>query len=152
MDRITKWVQCRGPEPGARKRLFCLPHAGGGGVSFHSWQKALGPTLHVCSVVPPGRETRLSEPARTDFDELLVEMTEALRPWLDMPFAIFGHSMGALLAFEWVRRLEREQGPQPVHLIVTGRCPASRGAPGCEPVDRRSIPVHVRLERPHRRR
>lgn len=48
-------------------------------------------------------------------------MDEALRPWLDQPFAIFGHSMGALLAFEWARKLESAQGPKPLHVFVSGR-------------------------------
>jgi medium-chain acyl-[acyl-carrier-protein] hydrolase len=48
-------------------------------------------------------------------------MVEAMRPWLDLPFAIFGQSMGSLLAFEWARLLETEGGPAPAHLIVTGR-------------------------------
>ena len=56
-----------------------------------------------------------------DFGELLSAMQEAVRPFLEMPFAIFGHSMGALLAFEWVRRLESEPGPKPLHLFISGR-------------------------------
>ncbi|MGA2887865.1 MAG: alpha/beta fold hydrolase [Terracidiphilus sp.] len=102
-------------------RLFCLPHAGGGATAFHSWNAALPAFVQICSVQLPGRETRLSEPLYTQMDPLVEVITQQLQPWLDIPYAVFGHSMGAMLAFEWVRRLQREQHSMPVWLFLSGR-------------------------------
>jgi medium-chain acyl-[acyl-carrier-protein] hydrolase len=105
----------------ARVRLFCIPYAGGGGSLYMSWGRELAPLVDVCAVQLPGRETRLQEPAYTSFAELVDAMGRALRPFLDdLPFALFGHSMGALLAFELARRLRAERAPAPVRLFVSG--------------------------------
>jgi surfactin synthase thioesterase subunit len=69
----------------------------------------------------PGRETRLSEAPYTQFDDLLAALTRELRPWLDIPYAVFGHSMGSLLAFEWVRQLQSEAESMPEWLFLSGR-------------------------------
>jgi medium-chain acyl-[acyl-carrier-protein] hydrolase len=105
----------------AKLRLFCLPHAGGGAVSFYSWGALLPAFVQVCSVRLPGRETRLSEPLFTEIDPLVDVMVQELQPWLDIPYAVFGHSMGALLAFEWVRRQQRAGKSMPVWLFLSGR-------------------------------
>lgn len=102
-------------------RLFCLPHAGGGAAAFHSWTPELPAFVQICPVLLPGRETRLSEPLCTQLDPLVDAMDGELRPWLDTPYAVFGHSMGALLAFEWVRRLQREGASMPAWLFLSGR-------------------------------
>jgi medium-chain acyl-[acyl-carrier-protein] hydrolase len=120
LDRSERWVLSRQSHTESRIRLFCLPHAGGGSSAFHGWHAAFPSTVQVLPVLLPGREGRLSEPLIADFNQLLTAMEEALSTWLDGPFAIFGHSMGALLAFEWARRLERE-GTHPMHLFVSGR-------------------------------
>jgi medium-chain acyl-[acyl-carrier-protein] hydrolase len=103
-------------------RLFCLPHAGGGSTAFHSWSAFLPASIQTCSVLLPGRETRFSEPLYTQIDPLLDVMNRELRPWLDIPYAVFGHSMGALLAFEWVRKLRYDGHPMPTWLFLSGRC------------------------------
>lgn len=69
----------------------------------------------------PGREMRLSEALYTRIDPLVEAMDRELRPWLDIPFAVFGHSMGALLAFEWMRKLRRDGASMPVWLFLSGR-------------------------------
>ena len=104
-----------------RVRLFCFPHAGGGASAFHSWQTALPALVQVCPIQLPGRETRFSEPPYTELDSLVDAIAQELRPWLDIPYAIFGHSMGALLAFEWARRLQHEGRSMPGWLILSGR-------------------------------
>jgi medium-chain acyl-[acyl-carrier-protein] hydrolase len=76
--------------------------------------------VEVCPVQLPGRETRFREPAFTELAPLVEALAGSLRPYLDRPFAFFGHSMGALLAFELARRLQRDHGPQPVRLVVSG--------------------------------
>jgi medium-chain acyl-[acyl-carrier-protein] hydrolase len=75
-------------------------------------------------VVPvhlPGRGNRFTEPALTRSDALVEQLASELEPFLDVPFAFFGHSMGAMLAFELARRLRAGGGPLPEHLLVSGR-------------------------------
>ena len=103
-----------------RLRLFCFPHAGGGGSLFMPFARELAPTLDVRAVQLPGRENRLREPAHTRLPDLIHELVRALREYLDVPFALVGHSMGALVAFELTRRLRADGMPAPVRLFVAG--------------------------------
>ena len=121
LNRHTLWLQCRPEAEKPQLRLFCLPHAGSGASAFNSWNTSLPTSVQVCSILLPGRESRLSEPLYNHINPLLDDMTLALSPWLDIPFAIFGHSMGALLAFEWARRLQRNVLAQPIGLYLSGR-------------------------------
>jgi len=121
LNRRPLWLEFRPATVRAKLRLFCLPHAGGGAVSFYSWSALLPPFVQVCSVRLPGRETRLSEPLFTEIDPLVDVMVQELQPWLDIPYAVFGHSMGALLAFELVRRQQRAGNPMPVWTFLSGR-------------------------------
>jgi medium-chain acyl-[acyl-carrier-protein] hydrolase len=121
LNKSAPWVQHSPTAEPARIRLFCLPHAGGGALSFRPWSAALPPSVQVCPVLLPGREKRRSEDAYTDLSVLVDAMTRELRPWLDIPYAVFGHSMGSLLAFEWVRRLQREKQSMPSWLFLSGR-------------------------------
>jgi medium-chain acyl-[acyl-carrier-protein] hydrolase len=82
--------------------------------------RELAPSFDVRAVQLPGRENRLREPAHTRLTDLIDELVDALREYLDVPFALFGHSMGALLAFELTRRLRAEAMPAPVRLFVAG--------------------------------
>jgi myxalamid-type polyketide synthase MxaE and MxaD/epothilone polyketide synthase D len=100
-------------------RLFCLPYAGAGATAYRLWSFQGPPGLQVCPVQLPGRENRLAERPFRSASALVPELVEGLRRFLDRPFAIFGHSMGALLAFEMVRELRRLGLPQPVHLFVS---------------------------------
>ena len=103
-----RWVSARDLQVGARMRLFCLPHAGSGTAGFHRWKAALrGYGVDVCPVMLPGRETRMGERAIEDAGELIAGLIEASGALVDVPYAIYGHSMGALLAFEWARALAR---------------------------------------------
>ncbi|MHA3024314.1 thioesterase II family protein [Mycobacterium sp. BMJ-28] len=99
-------------------RLFCLPYAGGSAAVFRGWTELLPSWIQVCAVQLPGRDSRLGERPYRRLDPLIADLHQALLPLLDRPFAIFGHSMGALLGFELVRRLRRRGGPQPVHLLL----------------------------------
>ncbi|WP_406492323.1 thioesterase domain-containing protein [Streptomyces sp. NBC_00846] len=110
--------------------LYCLPHAGGSASVFRSWFGRIG-SASVRPVQLPGRETRLQEVPYDAMDLLVPDLAEAVladlaagRP--GRPFAVYGHSLGATIAFELVREIRRRQGPDPVHLIVSG-CPAPGG-------------------------
>lgn len=103
-------------------RLFCFPYAGGGASIFSGWQQILSDKIEVCPVQLPGRGWRIKETPYTDMDQLVRVAGQALASYLDKPFALFGHSMGALVAFELARHIRREYSLQPVHLFASGRC------------------------------
>ncbi|CAM5567732.1 Polyketide synthase thioesterase domain-containing protein OS=Kitasatospora aureofaciens OX=1894 GN=GCM10010502_03690 PE=3 SV=1 [Kitasatospora aureofaciens] len=113
-----KWFVSRELRPEATVRLVCFPHAGGATAMFARWPAALGPGVEVAALALPGRERRIGEPAAVEVERI----TEAVAATADRPYALFGHSMGALLAFEVVRRLRRDGAELPVHLFVSG-CP-----------------------------
>jgi medium-chain acyl-[acyl-carrier-protein] hydrolase len=117
-----RWVIRPRPDPSARLRLFCLPYAGGGASAYRTWPAHLPRDIEVAALQLPGREERLREPPFQDAAALAARLVHALQPWLDRPFALFGHSMGALVAFELARALRRAGGPAPVHLLVSARC------------------------------
>lgn len=106
-------------------RLFCIPFAGGGASAFRSWSSSLPPEVEVVAVQPPGRESRFREPPLRDLDTLVAELGAAITSQLDRPFAIFGHSMGALVAFELTQWLRARGLPLPQHLFLSGRRAAS---------------------------
>jgi medium-chain acyl-[acyl-carrier-protein] hydrolase len=102
-------------------RLFCFAHAGSGGGFFRSWKKQLNPEITVNPIMLPGREARWRESAHTHMDELIQPLCEAIMPYLDRPFAFFGHSMGAVIAFEMTRRLSQRPDSLPLCLFVSAR-------------------------------
>lgn len=109
------------PVGDARLRLFCFPHAGGAASLFRLWHTGLPACVEVCGVQLPGREARWREEVVTDAGALLDLLVPVIAPLFDVPFALFGHSMGALLAFELTRELRRRRMPAPVHLFASGR-------------------------------
>lgn len=119
--------------PSARLRLFCFPYAGGGAAIYSQWQRQLPPEVEVVAVQPPGRENRLMETPYADLLELVAKMHGELLPCFDRPFAFYGHSNGALMAFELTRALRRAGQPLPLHLLVGGR-PAPHVPPRDPPV------------------
>jgi surfactin synthase thioesterase subunit len=128
-SQADPWVRFGALDPGARLRLFCFPYAGGGASIYRSWVGRFPQWIDVCPVQLPGREERLGEAAFTNMDALCTAVFQRLTPYFDMPIALFGHSMGALIAYHLATRL-RERGRGPVHLIVSAHpaphCPLSR--------------------------
>jgi medium-chain acyl-[acyl-carrier-protein] hydrolase len=116
----TPWLPVRPPlAPGVR--LFCFPHAGAGGLAYREWARLLPPAIQVLPVLPPGRETRLRETSYTSIEPYVDDLATALAPELRAPYALFGHSLGALVAFELARRLRAARLAAPAHLFVSGR-------------------------------
>lgn len=115
------WLVVSAPRPAARLRLICFHYAGGGAHAYRTWDRSLPPGIEVVAVQFPGRGVRLREEPLTGFDVLLPALMEGLMPALSKPFAFFGHSMGAIVAFEVTRRLRRLGKALPVHLFVSGR-------------------------------
>ncbi|HEX2079482.1 MAG TPA: thioesterase domain-containing protein [Longimicrobium sp.] len=116
-----RWITRPRPSPRARLRLLCLPHAGGGASSFRGWADALPPEVEVCPVQLPGRENRVAEPAFDRVPPLVEALADAVEPLLSLPFALFGHSNGALIGFELARTLRARGRPGPAHLFASGR-------------------------------
>lgn len=120
---VTPWIVTPRPVDSG-VRMFCFPYAGGGASMFRSWaeSKALR-DVEVCAVQLPGREARIAEAPIGDLSRLMCLLCDVLEPWLDRPFLLFGHSVGALVSFELARELRRRGGIEPRHLFVSA-CPA----------------------------
>lgn len=119
-NRSDLWIRKFHPAPDATTRLVCLPHAGGSASFYFPTSRALAPTTEVLAVQYPGRQDRRSERCRESITELADEVTKELLPFTDRPLALFGHSMGATLAFEITQRLEN-RGIMPLALFISGR-------------------------------
>ena len=117
---VNKWFPGLRRRPGARLQLFCFPFAGGGASAFRGWREQLPPWTEVWPLEYPGHETRFREPAFEDARSLAEAICSELAGAIDRPFALFGHSMGALLAFETARSLRRRYGMHPAALFVSG--------------------------------
>jgi len=103
-------------------RLFCFAHAGGGASAFRQWGEELPEPVEVCAVRLPGREDRHREPAVQTIVALADRLVEVIaEESRGMPFAFFGHSMGALVAYELTRRLQEQRRHTPVRVFFAGR-------------------------------
>ena len=129
----TTWVKRYVPKPAAGARLFCFPHAGVGAATFLRWSQQLPDPIEVCSIELPGRQSRRDEEPFTRMDPLVEALGGAIEPLLDKPFALFGNSMGALVAFELSRLLRRRGRSLPEHLFLCAR-PAPDAPAAHEPV------------------
>ncbi|HST47698.1 thioesterase II family protein [Jatrophihabitans sp.] len=109
-----------GSNPAAATRVFLFPFAGGNASAFLPWQASFGPGLELRVAQLPGRGIRLFDAPVADLAELTGELARAVAELADRPFLFFGHSVGALLAFETARRLRRTGRPAPVRLWVSG--------------------------------
>jgi pyochelin biosynthetic protein PchC len=119
--RARDWLRPLRPEHSPTTRLVCFPHAGGSAVFFRDWASRVPPGIDLSAVRYPGREGRFNEPFVGSVEELADQATRALRPLLDVPVAIFGHSMGATVAHEVAIRLEHVHGVVLKQLFVSGQ-------------------------------
>lgn len=125
-DMIQRWLPFRGQTgaPPGSLALYCLPHAGGGASAYRVWQGRL-PGVAVLPVQPAGRENRLREAPHMEMAPLVRDLADVILA--DAPshapdgrYAVYGHSLGALVAFELLREIRRRGGQEPVHLFVSG--------------------------------
>ncbi|HUO38544.1 MAG TPA: amino acid adenylation domain-containing protein [Mycobacterium sp.] len=126
-------LRCVVPCPDPQYRLVCFPHAGGSPAFFRDWGNHL-PRIEVQAVCYPGRAERLEEPPPTDLRSLAQTIAVAITELDDLPLALFGHSMGAVIALETARSLEA-RGVRVLHLFASGSRDADDGSADHEPLD-----------------
>lgn len=122
VTRGEGWLVFPRPNPSAVSRLFCFHYAGGGAATFRPWVDELDPTIELVAIDPPGRGGRLDEPPVATIEAFMAEVLPRMQPYLDRPFAVFGHCLGALTAFEAAHRLAAS-GHHPTHVFVSGGRP-----------------------------
>lgn len=124
-----RWLRGFGAPTRADVQLICFPHAGGAAGTFLPLARALGPAVDVRAVQYPGRQDRRLEPPLDSVEQLADRLAAILPDRPDLPYAFFGHSMGAVVAYETARRLERTPVRGPVRVFASGRA-----APGSDRV------------------
>ncbi|MFG1241403.1 thioesterase II family protein [Xanthobacter versatilis] len=117
----SPWFLGGATRGGRRLRLFCLPFAGGNASAYTQWQAAIDPAIEVVPVQLPGHGGRIREAPLQAMDDMAQGLADAMVRRLDLPYAVFGHSMGALLAFEALRRLRERGALMPAALFVSAR-------------------------------
>ncbi|GAA2516239.1 thioesterase II family protein [Streptomyces gobitricini] len=134
-------------------RLYCFPHAGGSAGAFTPLARALaagrreGPrvTVSVAAAQYPGRQDRYRERPWEDIGAIADVLAAEIRARDERPYALFGHSMGAVVAYETARRLQRSPGPGPARLFVSGRDSPSAGPVATDHVpDDEALLAHIR--------
>ncbi|MER5965097.1 alpha/beta fold hydrolase [Streptomyces sp. NPDC002057] len=125
----TTWLRRYSTTPAPRRRLVVLPHAGGTASFFHAWGGAFDGDTEVLVAQYPGRQERFNEPCVDRMDVLADRVTAALLPFADLPLTLFGHSMGASLAYEVALRLEERHHVTPAALHVSSRKAPHRVTP-----------------------
>lgn len=118
-NAYSSWFVCRNPRALPKIKLFCFPHAGGGSSVYREWD--FNDDIEVHAAILPGRETRFTEPPISKMENLISKLSNVMLEYLDTPFAFFGHSMGALIAYELACKIHRLYGVSPIHLFVSGK-------------------------------
>ncbi|KAA6447673.1 thioesterase II family protein [Bacillus swezeyi] len=105
-------------------KLFCLPYAGSSSTIFSPWRNLLDQSIELVALELPGHGTRMTEPLLYDVKSVAEDLYRQAKPHLKgSDYAIFGHSMGSLLAYELQRKIASEEKKEPVHVFFSGRFP-----------------------------
>lgn len=116
----SNWFVFISGAPRPLTRLICFPYACGSASIYRGWKAYFPETIELIGIQPPGRETRFAEPLITDFREYVKQASNAILTLPKLPTILFGHSLGAAVAFEVCHALEA-RGHGPSGLIVSGR-------------------------------
>ncbi|MES2296363.1 MAG: thioesterase domain-containing protein [Pseudomonadota bacterium] len=117
--KSNPWL-VRSPGAPRRLRLYCFCYAGGSAANYANWQAELSPQVEICAIELPGRGSRFGETPMSSLPLLTETVAREIARNSPMPFAFFGHSLGALLAFEVARYLQHQGLPKPLHLFASG--------------------------------
>jgi len=128
-DRPSKWFFRQPVSDGADVRLFAFPSAGYGAAMYREWPARLSANVDLVAIQAPGRANRLGEPPLATFPELVGALLPEMLKALDLPYALFGHSMGAVFAAEIAAAIMKAGGPPPIHLFLSARQPPSVPSP-----------------------
>jgi surfactin synthase thioesterase subunit len=115
----SRWL-LRRPDADAGARLFCFPYSGSGATMYDRWPRRFG-DIEVCPLQPPGRQNRIREPHYETYEKLAADLAEQLAPYLDRPFAFFGHCSGALPGVEVTHRLAAAGLPLPRRVFASAQ-------------------------------
>jgi medium-chain acyl-[acyl-carrier-protein] hydrolase len=121
IQKPSDWIVRLQSVPQPRLRLFCFANAGGSVAQFRNWHQSLPSGVEICPVQMPGQGSRLREKPYTRLESLASTLADVLQPQMDVPFAFWGYSMGALIAFELTRELRRRGQALPRHLFIAAR-------------------------------
>ena len=132
----SAWFSTSRRPSAPRQRLFCLPHAGGGTAIYHRWKQQLPESVELVAVKLPGREDRLKEAPLDNLNELARQIAQEMESLADLPFSIFGHSMGAAIGYRVAVQLARRNLSQP-HVLFVSSCRAPGSGPKEEPLHKR---------------
>jgi myxalamid-type polyketide synthase MxaE and MxaD len=116
------WWVVNQPKPQAQRRLICFHGAGQSAAMFLAWNERIGDQIEIVALEIPERANGTSSRFQT-VEELLDGFMPTLTPFLDKPFAFFGHSFGGLLAFETLKRLSETSSHKPEHFFVSASLP-----------------------------
>lgn len=105
-------------------RLFCFGHSGSAASIFRNWQPQFSPCIEIWPLQLPGRETSFSEPLITSLNVLIDKLYPNILPLMEAPFAMFGHSLGALIAFELARKIENSPVKANLRKLFVSACSA----------------------------
>ncbi len=107
-------------------RLFCLPYSGASAMAYSRWRRSMPDWLQVRPLELPGRGMRMDEPLQSDIRRLAAQLADEISAELDRPYALFGHSLGGLLAFELAHALHERGLPAPLALFASATAGPSR--------------------------
>jgi len=119
MKSYNKWFRTFKSNPKAQIRLFCFHHSGGSASSYYRWVEHLSPSIELTAIQFPGREDRFSEPFINRLEDIISQLSEGFNAHKDKPFFVFGHSLGALVGFEFVNAIRQHYSIIPRYLVVS---------------------------------
>ncbi len=106
----------------AKIKLFCFPFAGGSAAVFNPWRPLLSQHIELRAVELAGRGRRIREPLYSSIPDAVDDVYSIIKDELDKgPYALFGHSMGSVIAFELTYKIRKNNLPEPIHIFFSGR-------------------------------
>ncbi|MBS0271692.1 MAG: thioesterase [Proteobacteria bacterium] len=103
----------------AALRLFCFHHSGGGASTYHPWIEYLSPHIEMIAIQLPGRENRFTEPLNSDLNYIITQLSKNFDHYKNKPFIVFGHSLGGLLSYEFIKAIYQAYSLYPCHIVVS---------------------------------